>query len=119
MNIKNAIILLSLATSVITIAQTGVNAQANKPAQHKLKNRAYTVTHKQQTFDVYIVNYTGSNIQLCWKDDNGNKLISLNNLKKHIEQKGKKLLFATNAGIYLEDNSPKDYMLRAAIRFAH
>lgn len=84
-----------------------ISASAQKTTAPKQKNTAYTVTHAQQTFDVYFVNYTGSNIQLCWKDDKGNKLISLNNLKKQIEKNGKKLLFATNAGIYLEDNSPQ------------
>ena len=46
-------------------------------------------------------------MQLYWKNDKGEKLISLDNLKKHAEQKGKKLVFANNADIYLQDNSPQ------------
>jgi uncharacterized protein YigE (DUF2233 family) len=84
-----------------------LTVSAQKTTEHVVKNSAFTITHAQKTFDIYVVNYNGSNIQLCWKNDKGEKLISLDNLKKHIEKKGKKLLFATNAGIYLEDNSPQ------------
>jgi uncharacterized protein YigE (DUF2233 family) len=84
----------------------GVTAQ--KPiAIRALQNSAFTVTHAGKTFDIYIVDYKEHNIRLCWKNDKGEKLISLDNLKKHLEKKGQKLLFATNAGIYLEDNSPQ------------
>ncbi|HYD22899.1 MAG TPA: phosphodiester glycosidase family protein [Flavipsychrobacter sp.] len=69
--------------------------------------QARRIKHAGNTFDVYIATPQKDNIQTYWKNHRGEKLISLTNLKKNVEQKGKELVFATNAGIYLEDNSPQ------------
>jgi uncharacterized protein YigE (DUF2233 family) len=47
-----------------------------------------------------------SNIELYWKDDNNNPLNSIQNLKKHVEKKGKHLRFAMNAGMFMADYTP-------------
>ena len=69
--------------------------------------QAQRIDHAGKIFDVFIANLQKDNMQLYWKNDKGEKLISLDNLKKHAEQKGKKLVFANNADIYLQDNSPQ------------
>lgn len=45
-------------------------------------------------------------IQLYWKNDKGVILKSIQNLKTFVESKNNRLVFATNAGMYKEDNSP-------------
>lgn len=93
---------LLLTALLITLAPQDLSAI------RALERKGYTVTHNDKQFDIYQVDYTGNNIQLCWKDDKGKKLISLTALKAYTEKKkNKRLAFATNAGIYLEDNSPQ------------
>lgn len=45
-------------------------------------------------------------IQLYWKNDKGVILKSIQNLKTFVESKNNRLVFAANAGMYKEDNSP-------------
>ena len=45
-------------------------------------------------------------LQFYWKDEKGQIYRSLATLKQSLEAKGKKLLFATNGGMYQTDNSP-------------
>lgn len=55
---------------------------------------AYTVDPKKQ------------DLQLYWKNDKGEILMSLENLKTHVETKGLNLKFAMNGGMYQEDHTP-------------
>lgn len=57
-------------------------------------------------FEHYIVNPQKSDIELYWKDDNNRLLNSIQNLKDYVEKKGKHLVFAMNAGMYMEDRTP-------------
>jgi len=45
-------------------------------------------------------------IQFYWKDEKGQLYRSLGALKQSLHAKGKKLVFATNGGMYQTDNSP-------------
>jgi uncharacterized protein YigE (DUF2233 family) len=54
----------------------------------------------------YTVDPAKQDIQLYWKNDQGEILKSIQNLKTFVEGKNNKLIFATNAGMYKEDNSP-------------
>ncbi|MFT3683266.1 MAG: phosphodiester glycosidase family protein [Ferruginibacter sp.] len=45
-------------------------------------------------------------LRFYWKDDKGNQLKSLLNLKNHLRAKGEKLLFAMNGGMYQQDGTP-------------
>lgn len=55
----------------------------------------------------YIVNLKRFDIDFYWKDNNGNNLGNAKNLKKFLKVKGRELLFATNGGMYLKDQSPQ------------
>lgn len=48
-----------------------------------------------------------SSIKFYWKDDKGRNLRSIQNLKSFVENDGKELRFAMNAGMYMRDNSPQ------------
>lgn len=68
--------------------------------------------------DEEIISYTidlKSNEQemnLYWKDENGETLKSIQTLKQYVERKGNKLLFAMNAGMYRKDNSPQGLFIQ-------
>jgi len=57
-------------------------------------------------FITYTVDPSKQDIQLYWKNDQGETLKSIQNFKTFVESKNSKLIFATNAGMYKEDNSP-------------
>ena len=59
------------------------------------------------SFHAYIVNLEQINLQLFWKDGQGNKYKSLENLKSDIEKGPRQLLFATNAGMYTPNQDPQ------------
>ncbi|WP_026209806.1 phosphodiester glycosidase family protein [Cytophaga aurantiaca] len=54
----------------------------------------------------YTVDPAKQDIQLYWKNDQGQTLKSIQNLKTFVESKNSKLIFAANAGMYKEDNTP-------------
>ncbi len=62
----------------------------------------------QKDDEVYL-SYTADpkkqHIELFWKDDKGNILKNLGNVKTYAESKNKTLLFAMNAGMYTTDNA--------------
>ena len=60
----------------------------------------------------YIANPKTQNIQLYWKDDSGQILQSIQNLKMYVEHKHNKLLFAMNAGMFTKENSPKGLFIQ-------
>jgi len=61
-----------------------------------------------QDHDNRFVSYTtdAAEIVFYWKDDNGQPLRSIQNLKSRIEGNNRQLLFAMNAGMYTPDNAP-------------
>lgn len=66
-------------------------------------------THRQ-TLDEKLITYTvdckKQQLAFYWKDDRGNKIKSIAGLIAYTQSKNKKLLFAMNAGMYMEDNTP-------------
>ncbi|MBC7487353.1 MAG: phosphodiester glycosidase family protein [Cytophagaceae bacterium] len=60
----------------------------------------------------YTVDLNKSNIKLYWKDDKGNILKSIQNLKDYLNKKRISLLFAGNAGMYKQDNSPQGLFIQ-------
>ncbi|CAN5864773.1 phosphodiester glycosidase family protein [soil metagenome] len=63
-------------------------------------------SHVNDNFVSYQVNLKKQDLKLYWKDDKGQPLRSLHNLKSWLETKNKTLVFAMNAGMYKVDNSP-------------
>ena len=68
---------------------------------------SFSVQPKEEDiFLTYQVDPKKQHIELFWKDDKGNILKSLGNVKNHAASKNKTLLFAMNAGMYTEDYGP-------------
>jgi uncharacterized protein YigE (DUF2233 family) len=53
-----------------------------------------------------------SSIKLYWKDDNGQIIRSIQNLKQFLETKNQELKFAMNGGMYMKDNSPQGLFIQ-------
>ncbi len=60
----------------------------------------------EDRFLAYTIKSNNKNLHLFWKDDSGNILKNFNNLKKFVESKNEKLVFAMNGGMFQEDYSP-------------
>ena len=54
----------------------------------------------------YTVDLKTHDLQLYWKNDRGEVLHSIANLKSYVKRKNKTLLFAANGGMYQQDNTP-------------
>lgn len=66
--------------------------------------------------DPTIVSFTADpktqNIELFWKDDKGENLKSIQNLKNYVESKQQQLQFAMNGGMFNVDFSPKGLFIQ-------
>lgn len=58
--------------------------------------------------DAFILDYTvdPAAVRLFWQDDKGHILKSFDSLDYWLQQQNSSLVFAMNAGMYMEDNSP-------------
>ena len=66
-------------------------------------------SHRSTDDDIFLSyqpNIQQQELKLYWKDDKGNILKSLAQVKLFVGSKHKKLVFAMNAGMYKTDNSP-------------
>jgi uncharacterized protein YigE (DUF2233 family) len=61
---------------------------------------------ESDVFTDFVVNPQQARIELFWKDDAGNVLRSIENLKKHLEKNGRRLRFAMNGGMFQENRHP-------------
>jgi uncharacterized protein YigE (DUF2233 family) len=69
----------------------------------------------QEEFLTFITE--ASAIKLYWKDNNGQILRSLTNLKAFVEASGETLRFAMNGGMYLSDNSPQGLYIENEVQY--
>lgn len=60
-----------------------------------------------ERFVSYIVNTKTQDIKLYWKNEEQENFKSIQNLNTWLDKNQKKLLFAMNAGMYKQDNSPQ------------
>lgn len=67
---------------------------------------ATTITYREQSFDVLMIDPARQELRLFWKDEAGQPYQDFSTLNDAVEKSGKKLRFATNAGIFSEDLTP-------------
>jgi uncharacterized protein YigE (DUF2233 family) len=74
----------------------------------------FTIIKKTENNQIlaYTVDPQKQDIELYWKNDNGQVLKSIQNLKQYVEGKKLTLSFAMNGGMYMEDNSPLGLFIR-------
>jgi uncharacterized protein YigE (DUF2233 family) len=71
-----------------------------------------TVAYK---FLIHEIDPTEKNISFYWENDRGENFGSFQNLRDWLETKGKRLLFATNGGMFNNDFSPKGLFIENGI----
>ncbi|RQO31836.1 hypothetical protein DBR32_05965 [Taibaiella sp. KBW10] len=66
----------------------------------------------------FILDYTASPeaVQLFWQDDKGHTFKSFDSLEQWLGTKNRHLVFAMNAGMYMEDNSPLGLYIERGIQ---
>lgn len=60
----------------------------------------------------YTVNLQKQDLQLYWKDGNGQILGSIKNLQSFLKKNHRELVFAMNAGMYRKDQSPQGLFIQ-------
>lgn len=93
---KGKIILLSL----LLLLTAGLIAFTTNRNSIDDKILAYTVDTKKQ------------DLQLYWKNDNGETFKSIQNLKNYVENKNLTLIFAMNGGMFNKDFSPQGLFIQ-------
>jgi len=82
-------------------------------------NQAERVVFKDQSFDCYVVNTKNCSVQFFWRDEAENKpFLSLKNLRTELSNQGKQLVFASNAGMYMGNNSPQGLFIQNGAELA-
>jgi uncharacterized protein YigE (DUF2233 family) len=89
---RNRIFILS---TILLLATAAVFVAAKKGKDADSRFVSYSADTKKQDIKFY------------WKDDKQENFKSIQNLKMWLDKKHKKLVFAMNAGMYKQDNSPQ------------
>lgn len=70
-------------------------------------SEAQHISFESSTFDIYRLDTDElSKLRFYWKDENGEPYKTIGRLKLTLQEQGKKLLFATNGGIYSRQYTP-------------
>lgn len=75
------------------------------------KRQSYTPTNDGSILS-YTVDVASQDLQLYWKNDTGEILSSIQNLKTYVESKEQTLVFAMNAGMFKGDHSPQGLFIQ-------
>lgn len=65
-----------------------------------------TNLNDEKVFADFIVDSNAANVEFFWKDENGEIFKSIRNLENYAKRNGKRLHFAMNGGMYMEDRKP-------------
>ena len=96
-----------------------VNERTSDMSKYELRYRGFLIimlfifpsitSFREVSQDDRIISYTttAADVELYWKDTNGQTFKSIGNLKMFVERQGKQLKFAMNGGMYKPDNSPQ------------
>lgn len=61
----------------------------------------------EKDYVIFEANLKTENIKFYWKNDSGQVIKSINNLKKYVQSKNENLRFAMNGGMFEINNTPK------------
>ncbi|MFN3918643.1 MAG: hypothetical protein ACK4K0_13030, partial [Flavobacteriales bacterium] len=75
---------------------------------------AFTTSHNSTDDNIlaYTVDTKTQDLQLYWKNEKGEKLKSIQNLKNYVESKNLNLTFAMNGGMFNKDFSPQGLFIQ-------
>lgn len=79
----------------------------------------FTLTNEKvvqdNTFVTYKVNPKKNHLEFFWRDAKGNNFQNARNLIEYLKPQHKKLLFATNGGMYTKDGAPQGLYIEKGI----
>ena len=98
----------SKALYFVAFALTLLSIFACKPSPYTSSSgfRHETISYRGYGFDVVTIDLKQTDLDLFWKDINGNPYRNFEALKLNLQKEGDELLFATNAGIYSDNFTP-------------
>lgn len=85
----------------------GMRAFIQGVLQSPVARIPFSVPMFNNRFDVYVVDIQKNDLQFFWQNDRSQIYRSLDNLKKDVDAHKKRLLFATNGGMYTPENKPQ------------
>lgn len=65
-----------------------------------------TYSDDRKIFADFMVDSNAANVEFFWKDENGEIFKSIQNLDDYAKRNGRRLRFAMNGGMYMEDQKP-------------
>jgi len=91
----------------------GTEKQIKKEGKKIIKQVKATIDHIDLAHDYigFEAKPDSGEIRMYWKDDKGNILGSIGNLKQYTEQNGSTLLYACNGGMYMQNQAPLGYYI--------
>ncbi|MDO5969351.1 phosphodiester glycosidase family protein [Flavivirga aquimarina] len=81
-------------------------------------NSLYSQTNQDSEdprFIIHTVDLKQQNLRFYWKSNDGVNIGNHEKLKKYLENKSQKLIFATNGGMYMKDGSPQGLFIENGI----
>lgn len=103
---KRNVLLLALIGVVFTGGYLAFHYSGKKEAEKPVDLPAGEVNFKGLSFDVIRIQPGEGDLQMFWKQENGERFGSFKAVKDHVQSQGDELVFATNAGIFSSDHSP-------------
>lgn len=86
--------------------QKGSTKKSSSLRQVQDNNVAERVIHNEHSYDTYTVDLSTTQVKLFYRDDKGERLGSIQNLKEYLETGSGELVFGTNAGMFTERGEP-------------
>lgn len=105
---QKALLADSLETAARLEREAAFAARANfREMLPLLSNQGVRMRHLAHTYDIFVADLQAGDLSLHWRSRQQQIYRSLDRLKADLEASGKRLVFATNAGMYTPENFPQ------------
>ncbi len=85
------------------LQDTNIKSEISDAAENEKQTNYQTINYQNQEFNTYIVDLSESDIAFNSKTKSGKRIKSIKNFKKYLAEQNKKLIFATNGGMFHPD----------------
>lgn len=114
LSVCSMILLLLVLANKGAFSKEGLTSNYNKHSTNESKDssknrnliKRVPIGKGGLSFDVYFVDLEQSELEFYHKNTNGKKIKNIDNLKSQLKKESKKLLFATNGGIFNSNYEP-------------
>lgn len=99
-------IILLLSIGSYFLVQEWLRSETKRLSPDQRPLAAEHTHFSDQSFDIVEVDPSEFEVRLFWKDENGQPYRDFSTLEESLAEQGRRLRFATNAGIFSEDHTP-------------